>query len=166
MTKSRTPAFARFMAKIDEHGTPRPVDAVLDLFKRLQEMNARLAGVDAGFGPIRDRVARSRLQIRHIQDELAESRGQEFNAVRLEVINLLWWEIQAIPFLRKRLGRKPGATGKTQKLVRELLTENPNATTTDAVVRLNLKQPGHGLKRRSITVAKSKAKKALGIKKS
>lgn len=140
----------------------------LEVLERLEKMLKRLPPVDifqkateAADQAIQVRTLRSRIHIGYVYDQVVDSSGQHFDAVRLELINALWWEIQAIGLLRKYAkGRRKGAIGDVQKVLRSLLEEKPAVDTHYAESHLNRKLPDHGLKRKSITVALSKARKA------
>lgn len=106
--------------------------------KRLQR---RLAVADQH----RDMVAR-------LQQSLPIVR--ERDRLRIDVVRL------------KPKGKPKGAIGATQKALRDLLNEHPDADTHMAELHLKRTLPDHGLKRDSIKTALSQSRKALGITKS
>jgi len=128
---------------------------------KLDELERRLIGVDITFWPIHERVLRSRVRLGHLHEEM--SKGPDWRVdywyTGIELVEALWWEIRAIGFLRRWPKGKQSKDKTTESALLDLLDDKPNANTKDALVHLNVERPGHGLRRKSITVALSKARK-------
>lgn len=73
-------------------------------------------------------------------------------------------KIQLVVLRERYSGRKRGAVGENQKVIRELLNKDSSADTTTLWYSFQRARPG-ALQRKSFNVEASKARKALKIKK-